>query len=126
MNRNYLILGFAALVIAQLFVPGKMIWDHETVLTAGTEIRLRTQPIDPNDPFRGKYVILHFSDTELAAPTGTYEDRGREIYLTFRTDSAGFSVPDQATFVPPTATDAYLKTTVLYFVDYPFDRFYME
>lgn len=136
MNRNYLIVGFAALVIAQLFVPGKMIWDQERVLASGTEIRLRTQPIDPNDPFRGKYVTLNFTNNEVAAPAGVSEDRGKEIYVTFRMDTAGFSIPDEVTFIPPVTTDTYLKTTVQYFtdyekgptyvIDYPFNRFYME
>lgn len=136
MKRNYLILGFAAIAIAQLFVPGKMIWDRESVLSEGTELRLRTEPIDPNDPFRGKYVTLNFTNNEVPAREEGYNDTQRDIYVTFRVDSAGFNVPDTATFSPPANTDAYLKTKVDYYINYengpaylisyPFDRFYME
>ena len=45
---------FILVALVQLFVPAKMILDREDILDMGKEYKFKTEPIDPNDPFRGK------------------------------------------------------------------------
>jgi uncharacterized membrane-anchored protein len=51
---------FALTCLAQWFVPAQMIYDQEQVLREGKTYHFKTAPIDPSDPFRGKYITLSF------------------------------------------------------------------
>ena len=48
---------FIVVAIAQLFIPTQMILNQETILKTGKPYRFKTQPVDPSDPFKGKYII---------------------------------------------------------------------
>lgn len=57
--RKTILISFALLL--QIAVPVWMIHDRETTLRTGTEIVFPVQPIDPADPFKGRYITLGFS-----------------------------------------------------------------
>jgi uncharacterized membrane-anchored protein len=129
---------FVVMCIAQWFVPGKMIYDSETVIVEGVTYKFKTQPIDPSDPFRGKYITLNFDANSIVVISdntdSTYWESGDDIFVTFTTDSAGFAKP-LGIYREEPDTEAYLKTTVSYFntseksevfFNIPFDRFYLE
>ena len=65
---------FIPIGLAQLAVPGWMIYKHESVMREGAVYKFRTAPIDPRDPFRGEYVVLDF-----AAETGRWTSPGTGI-----------------------------------------------
>lgn len=52
-NKKTLLSVFILVAIVQLYVPAKMILDREDILDTGKEYKFKTEPIDPNDPFRG-------------------------------------------------------------------------
>ena len=58
-------LVFLALVAAQVFVPLAMIGVNQVALATGTKVTLATTPIDPLDPFRGRYVALNYEISNL-------------------------------------------------------------
>jgi uncharacterized membrane-anchored protein len=129
---------FVVMCVAQWFVPGKMIYDSETVIVEGVTYKFKTQPIDPSDPFRGKYITLNFDANSIVVISdntdSTYWESGDDIFVTFTTDSAGFAKP-LGIYREEPDTEAYLKTTVSYFntseksevfFNIPFDRFYLE
>jgi uncharacterized membrane-anchored protein len=125
---------FVVMCLAQWFVPAKMIFESERVIDEGTLYKFKTQPIDPSDPFRGKYITLSFDANNISTTAALDWQSGEDIYVTFTTDSAGFAKPSAVSRTQPD-TDVYLKTTVSYFNTYgdyevffnlPFDRFYLE
>lgn len=125
---------FVVMCLAQWLVPGKMIFDSERVIDEGTVYKFKTQPIDPSDPFRGKYITLNFDANSIILPDSTGWVNGEEIYVTFTTDSTGFAKVLGISRAEP-ETDNYLKTTVSYFDSWnkyelyfnlPFNRFYLE
>lgn len=126
---------FIVMCIAQWLVPGKMIYDSETVVVNGTSYKFKTQPIDPSDPFRGKYVTLNFEANSIIVNDSANWESGEDVYITFTTDSAGFAKPSGISRQEPNS-EIFLKTTVYYFTNYesseevyfniPFDRFYLE
>jgi uncharacterized membrane-anchored protein len=63
------------------------------ILRGGTEIRLKTVPIDPRDLFRGDYVILAYpiSTVEADAAGKTDFERGERVYVTLGRDEQGFA-----------------------------------
>ena len=58
-------LVFLALVAAQLILPLGMIGVNELALATGTKVTLLSEPIDPLDPFRGRYVALNYEIANL-------------------------------------------------------------
>ncbi|MEJ0031989.1 MAG: GDYXXLXY domain-containing protein [Bacteroidota bacterium] len=136
---RYLIIGaFVVMVIAQWFVPVSMIMGQEETISNGVEYRFKTRPIDPSDPFRGKYITLQF-EAEIFLPSDTNQasfEKNQEVYATLIPDSAGFAQIAYLTAEPPQDLDAYIPATVSYSyvydgkanvtLDFPFNRFYLE
>ncbi len=134
-SPRLLLVLFALVAVAQLFVPAKMIWDRESVLRTGEEFRFRTQPIDPTDPFRGKYISLFYPEQLVTVSTTNDWEWGEKIYVTLQTDSLGFATVENGSKEVPQINGPYIEATVSnidyedttrLWVDLPFDRFYME
>ncbi len=134
-SPRLLLVLFALVAVAQLFVPGKMIWDREAVLRTGEEFRFRTQPIDPTDPFRGKYISLFYPEQLVTVSSTNDWEWGEKIYVTLQTDSLGFAtvqngskdVPQiNAPYIAATVSNIDYEDTTRLWIDLPFDRFYME
>jgi uncharacterized membrane-anchored protein len=119
----------------QLFVPAKMILDREDILDMGKEYKFKTEPIDPNDPFRGKYITLRYEEDVIEIQNEADWIRGEIIYVFLKTDNEGFAKIKSVSKENPTDNQDFLKTKVSHVtgngsnkltIDYPFDRYYME
>jgi len=123
------------MVVVQLYVPASLLFQNERVIQFGTEYKFKTAPIDPNDPFRGKYITLTFEETSTTMEDSISWVNGTPVYVTLTTDDAGYAKILSLTDMEPTGSSDYIKANVDYvlsdtvhtvFVRYPFDRFYME
>jgi uncharacterized membrane-anchored protein len=133
--KQFTFILFGMMCIAQWFVPGQMIYNSEIIMSEGLVFKFKTAPIDPSDPFRGKYITLQFEADFMKFADSTDFVAGQEIFVTFKTDSAGFAEPDEIFQTKP-EKGSYLRTTVDYVINYkddhriefdlPFDRFYLE
>ena len=135
MNQKITIPAFILMVLAQLYVPASMIFQKERVITQGTAYKFRTAPIDPNDPFRGKYITLSFNETGVKVENAEEWNYADEIYVFLTTDSSGYAMIQSIAKEQPKGRNDYIKANIDYimtdtlstvFVRYPFDRFYME
>ncbi len=70
-------LVFVALVAAQALLPLALIAWNEQALASGTNVTLKTAPVDPVDPFRGRYVTLSYEISSLPTPY----DAGATVYV---------------------------------------------
>ena len=132
------IIGWAAfvlMVLAQWGVPWHMVWKKEQVLLHGEEFAFKTAPVDPNDPFVGKYVQLAFEAGIVDLPGDTTWQTGDMAYAMLSRDSLGFARIVSLQHHPPDITDHYLRVPVLFVqtgpqpsvsLQIPFDRFYLE
>ena len=132
MKTKNIIIAFAVTAILQLFVPMKMIYDCEITERYGAEYKFRTEPIDPNDPFRGKYVILNFADNTIVSKDGNWE-YDETVFVYLKKDKDGFAKIARVTREEDGSSNDYLKTTVamynsnnILYINFPFDRYYME
>lgn len=133
MNKKFLLPAFAAMVLLQLFIPAKMIFDKEQVLNTGDLFKFRTAPVDPNDPFRGKYVALNFADNTFQYTKEEDWYNSDLVYVTLSTDSAGFAIiknvskqiPENETYLTATVQSVQPSEQQLV-IQYPFDRYYVE
>ncbi len=135
MNRLYILLSvFCVVALVQLYVPASMIWDKEKVLETGKEYKFKTAPIDPTDPFRGKYIVLSYANDDIQVDTSEYWERDQDIYVLLGIDTAGFAMINSVSKEMPASTEDYVKAKVDYYstysgkiaIEYPFTRYYME
>ncbi|WP_299104935.1 GDYXXLXY domain-containing protein [uncultured Winogradskyella sp.] len=133
MKTIYVFLIFIAVVIIQLLVPAKMIYNKEDVLNSGTVYKFKTQPIDPNDPFRGKYVTLRYELSSAKSIDSTIQ-RNDKVIIYLEKDSLGYAKVKSLSKTKHNTSRDFIEVEVEYY-DYhstevrfnlPFDRYYME
>jgi uncharacterized membrane-anchored protein len=132
--KTVFIAGFVLMVVAQWYAPLSLIYKNNATIELGEEYRFKTQPVDPSDPFRGKYVTLNFgaervnySDTIL-----TFEP-GEELFAILAKDSAGYTYVENLSRYEPEIGTPYMNVKMRYvdtpgnaWIEFPFDRFYVE
>jgi uncharacterized membrane-anchored protein len=97
-NRRRLA-AFIALLAGLVAVPlGIAAW-HEYRLSSGDRVVLRVQPVDPEDLFRGQYVVLSYDISRL--DTGAAEP-GTTVYVPLHREGAVWT-GSQALKVKPQA-----------------------
>ena len=124
--------GLLILVAAgQLAIPATMIRQRELTLRDGHVYKFRTQPVDPYDAFRGRFVALRLEpNTAPVASNATFE-RGATVYVALAEGPDGFAKFTGASREQPVGQDylkvkAYSSGGATVSVQLPFDRFYME
>ncbi len=133
------ILLFALLALVQLAVPAKMIFDSESVIENGTTYLFKLKPIDPNDPFRGKFMTLQFDADQFAVDS--CEVFGRtNAFIYLKNDAEGFAAIEAISYKHNRKDLDYIKSSVYcdsygpvnqqkkpsIQVNYPFNRYYMN
>ena len=130
-HSKWLIIALGVVVTGQLAIPATMILRREWTLREGRAYKFRTQPVDPYDAFRGRYIALQLEPNSL--PVGHVEtfQRGANVYVTLAEGPDGFVELTGASHKPPVGQDylkvkAYPSRAGMLPVHLPFDRFYME
>lgn len=119
------------MIVVQLAIPASMIGTNEIVKSEGKRMEFRVAPIDPNDPFRGKFIVLDFEHDVVPNRSHDYWEGGELAYAVLGRDSFGYYLPIKVSKTIP-LNQEYLEMRVRYssdsqvWLDYPFDKFYME
>ena len=134
MKTIYLFILFTVVALAQIYVPSQMILNRESILKEGEVYKFRTQPIDPSDPFRGKYIALNYKITSYKTKDTLWE-RNEPIYVYLKKDSLGYAKIDKVIRnVDINSENDYVTAKVLWYsiydqqltIEFPFNRYYME
>ncbi len=121
---------FVIMVVAQLAVPAWMIHARERVLRHGEVYRIRAEPVDPYDAFRGRYVALALRGQHVPQLPDPL-NRGDVAYVVLTRTSDGYARFASAQRNQPD-NPSYLRLTVATVdsdgvrFDLPFDRFYLN
>ena len=135
MNKKIIIPIFLIMVLAQIYIPAKMIFDKENVIDQGNEFRFKTAPVDPTDPFRGKYIVLSFEANAIQVTNADDWHQGDPIYVSLGKNDKGFAEILSVSKEKPLENENYVNATIDFIMNdslrnltvrYPFDRFYME
>lgn len=132
MKTIYIFSMFIVVILAQLFVPAKMIFDQENIIAMGKAYKFRTEPIDPSDPFKGKYIRLNYEMNSAHHHDSTWITYER-IYVSLKTDSLGFAMVKNVSKTEPNE-GVYIVSAVDWYNNYlkevtftfPFNEFYMN
>ena len=131
LSKKIILPLFIVVALLQLYVPASMILEREEVLETGKKFKFKTAPIDPNDPFRGKYITLSFDRRSIPVEVDSIWKPREEVFVTIAEDKEGFAYP-VAVSKEPFDTPYYIKASVVNSYDgkvrvnYYFNRFYME
>ena len=135
---------FLILILTQFAVLALMIHSKERILQNGEMFRFKTRPIDPADPFQGRYVRLMFEDDYIPLSQGQVTElKYKEpIYAKVETNEEGFARFSGWCRDRP-SSGSFLKTRYLgpcnvwnpttrkssnqgLRIDIPFNRYYMD
>ena len=145
MNHKIILIIFLFVALIQLAVPAKMIFDSENVITKGKTYKFQLDPVDPNDPFRGKYMTLRFTENEFKVDSCTQSDY-TDAYIEIQSGSNGFAKIKNISFDKPSSEKDFFKAQVYceyyphfdnqkldpqklenkYVVTYPFTKYFMN
>ena len=135
---------FALVCVAQIAVPASLVVKHEQTRAHGTLWKFQTAPVDPADPFRGRYVRLSFAAEREPVPMADngliYIAYDTRMYAELETGADGFARLMRLHKVRPVSGD-YLDVFVRQMrliekkedkglppaaqVRLPFDRYYL-
>ena len=129
--KKIILFSFAIIVLAQWAAPLSMIWKSERVLHKGKVFRFMTEPVDPEDPLRGRYVSLNFIADEFVAKNTFLHNE--DAYALIGTDAKGYAHITNLYKLAPDNVNDYVKVRVLYtndegkvMISFPFEEYYMD
>jgi uncharacterized membrane-anchored protein len=137
-KKKFIIPLFILVALAQFYVPAKMILDVREILDSGKEYKFKLRPVDPIDPFRGKYIRLFYEENYFFIREGQQWIPGENVYALLTRDINGYAKIRAISKAKPNETEDFVKVNVtaasfnskekrteINFT-YPFDRYYME
>ena len=132
MKTIHIFILFIVLAIAQIVVPAQMILNRESILKSGTAFKFKTEPVDPSDPFKGKYIFLNYELDHIKMENKNWE-RNQEIFISIINDSLGFVKATLASIEKPNSgefvtakVDWYSANNGSLRFTLPFNEFYMD
>ncbi len=130
-HRRIILAAFIGLAIAQYAVPISMINKRQSTLEQGVTYKFRIGPVDPYDPFLGRYLALDLEAATFNNWRGEPLQAGQTLYAVLEQDKQGFARVITLSMDPPGTRD-YLKARVVWQsgsqvrLRLPFDRYYLE
>ena len=105
-------------ILVQILLPAYMIWGKYDVLKNGIEVKIKVEPIDPYDAFRGRYVSL-WCESDL------YYEQRQGKYGILEVDEDNFATVKKVVKEKPKG-ELYLTSDDEDYFYYPIERYYME
>jgi len=129
MLSNKRIIAFAFYAIGLIGFPIWMIIQENNTFNEGNAYKFKCAPLDPTDPFRGKYITLRFEPIEFQDSLSNYV--GKPTYGHIVVDRNGFANVSSIDTIPPKGSPYLLlrefsvRNKINEYL-LPFDRLYMN
>jgi len=120
MNKKTALIALILLIFAQLCAPAYMIANKYYTLKNGVEIKFSVRPVDPYDPFRGRYVSIRpevFRENSI--------NRNRQ-YGIIEIDEDGYAGVTDTQDEKPAEGVLFVKSKSRSYFSIPIDRYYMD
>ena len=119
---------FAVLAVVQLSVPGSVVWRRQQTLKRGHVWKFKTEPVDPVDAVRGRYIALRFALDQVASHEPLSNG---PAYAILKEDENGFAKIDHLSATPVSGDDVVRVETAgwwseMQHVRFPFDRYWVS
>jgi len=113
-KQRVVIMLFVLVALVQLAVPVKMIWSSEDIITHGERHLFKLMPVDPYDPFRGKYITLRFEIEQYSDHIACNTENKKDMYVRLTKDSAGYSIVQDISILKPTDKHYFISEVYCY------------
>jgi uncharacterized membrane-anchored protein len=130
MKSKLIFICFVGFALLQMLLPLTGVFIQEDILRNGKVYKFKTEPIDPYDPFRGKYVTLRIKD-DVAVQDGEKFEENQKVYAVIEKYENGFAYVAKLAVEKPKADNYFIthinsvySTEVSYVV--PFTRYYLD
>jgi uncharacterized membrane-anchored protein len=128
MTRSKVVIWLASAIVLQFLILSGMLVKAAMPLWTGTEIRVKTVPVDPRSLFRGNYALLNYDISQL--PDHVFGDSssirlGEIVYVSLTPDEQGLyrfkdaslDQPDGGIFLRGRIVDNYPPYQVMYGIE---------
>jgi uncharacterized membrane-anchored protein len=131
--KNLRLIVFVLVALAQLAVPASVVWKRGQILSHGRVWKFKTEPIDPEDAIRGRYIALRLEAEriwEQPAPSPGVFKPESDYYATLKEDENGFARVDKVS-TTKTMGDDVIQVKMGYWsggwqqVRFPFDKLWV-
>jgi len=112
------LLALVVVAVIQWLVPGNIILKREKILKEGEIFKFLTEPIDPSDPFLGRYVHLNFKEKEFTRPrdlTAENIQTYTQAYVLLDKEKDGFAKIKNIQLTKPADHTSYVKAVVWFY-----------
>lgn len=132
MKKSYIYILFGIMVLAQIVTSAQVVYRYEHAIASDNVYKFRTAPVDPNDPFRGKYIRLRYEINSFETKDESW-DSYETGYAYFSKDKDGFAVLETLEKQPfsdskfdyiKVETNGHYNGSVHFTL--PLNRYYME
>ena len=137
--KKIILPAFLLLVLVQWIIPSQIIWKKEKILLNGKVFKFQTQPIDPVDPIRGRYVQLNYKADTFLCSKNLNIGYGDRIYVELTTNKNGFAEIRNISKHIPQGAETYVEGRASSFaevpgdssknfivISYPFEEYYLD
>lgn len=135
--KKFLPLLLLGIFFIQLYVPASLVFESERAYALGREYRMELAPIDPEDPFRGKYLVLRFKENTYTVPANSSFQQDQQVFVLMRPDNLGYLKIENVGSVYSEMPNLVAIPATIQFIsevegqkqlvlEYPFSRFYMD
>jgi hypothetical protein len=133
MKRNkLLIVAFAVVAMAQLFVPGWMISTMADIAKTGSVFNFKVSHNRAGASLQGSYIWLNFEANKYKVDKKQW-DNNQNVFVIFDTDSQGFARVKSVTKEKPVGTNDWVKgmaflnrkDSSFLRITYPFSNYYV-
>lgn len=132
MNSNKIkLVLFFVMSLVMLAVPLHMIIRAENIFNKGKLFTFKVVPVDPYDPFRGRYVSIRVEPDYIQTSGQVDFKSGDELFAKVKTGTDGMAFLADLNRNPPDEGD-FVRVKFKYntdgksYIQPPFDRFYMN
>jgi uncharacterized membrane-anchored protein len=133
---NFLpVIIFAVVALLQLSVPASVIWKREQTLRHGRVWKFKTEPVDPVDAVRGRYIALRLAGDAIPAAQQSESEQfpaDTTIYVLLKEDAEGFAEIERVSTTPMKG-DNVIRTQAgsrwrekVRHINFPFDRLWVS
>lgn len=103
-----------AIILAWLAIVVAMVGYNEYTIRTGTEVLLKTEPVDPRDLLRGDYVILRYDISTIDAPSIKKEPGyGKDVYVILE-EKDGYANYKRTSLTKPSGNELFIKGKTTY------------
>lgn len=133
MKTIHIFILFIVVAVAQIAVPTQMILNKESIIKSGKVYKFKTRPVDPSDPYRGKYITLNYEIGSFKTNDSLWK-RKDKVYLYLGIDNLGFAKINDISKTPLQVGNDFVLAEVNWYdahkkelhFSLPFNRYYME